>query len=313
MTACYDCPRRCGTNRPPSLGQPGETGICAMPLAPVIARAALHFGEEPCISGSGGSGAIFFSGCSLRCVFCQNYAISAENFGRPVSVARLRQIYGELIEQGAHNINLVNPTHFVRAIAQSLKKPLPVPVVYNCGGYESVESLRLLEGKVQIYLPDLKYADNRLAARYSGAPDYFERTRAAILEMTRQTGPYQLDQNGLLRRGVLIRHLILPGETENSKRVIDWVADTFPPGTVLFSLMSQYVPCGRAADFPGLNRTLHQREYDEVEAHLFLRGIEDGFLQELSSAQSSYIPAFDLTGVLAGEEKKAMSEDRDRQ
>ncbi len=312
MAACYDCPRRCGVNRPVSCEQEGETGVCAMPLTPVIARAALHFGEEPCISGFGGSGAVFFSGCSLRCVFCQNYAISAENFGRPVSVERLRQIYGELIAQGAHNINLVNPTHFVRAVAQSLKKPLPVPVVYNCGGYESVESLRLLEGKVQIYLPDLKYADNRLAARYSGAPDYFERACAAILEMVRQTGPYQLDEDGLLRRGVLIRHLILPGETGNSKRVIDWIADTFSPGMVLFSLMSQYVPCGRAVDFPGLNRTLYQKEYDEVEGYLFSQGIEDGFLQELSSAQSSYIPAFDLTGVLAKEEKAA-PEDRDRQ
>lgn len=310
MAACCDCPRRCGADRPLLEGQPGKTGVCAMPFSPVIARAALHFGEEPCISGYRGSGAVFFSGCSLRCVFCQNYAISAENFGRPVSAERLRQIYGELIAQGAHNINLVNPTHFVRAIAQSLETPLPVPVVYNCGGYESVESLELLKGKVQIYLPDLKYADNRLAASYSGAPDYFERACAAILEMVRQTGPYQLDEDGLLSRGVLIRHLILPGQMRNSKQVIDWVADTFSPGTVLFSLMSQYVPCGRAADFPGLNRTLYQKEYDEVEEYLFSRGIEDGFLQELSSAQSEYIPAFDLTGVLTKEEREAQKPGR---
>ncbi|MCI5808355.1 MAG: radical SAM protein [Oscillospiraceae bacterium] len=269
-----------------------------MPFAPVVARAALHFGEEPCISGERGSGAVFFSGCSLRCVFCQNYGISAENFGEEITVSRLREIYQELIGKGAHNINLVNPTHFVRAIAQSLEEPLPVPVVYNCGGYELVESLRRLEGKVQIYLPDLKYADDRLALRYSGAADYWERAREAIAEMVRQTGPYCLDEAGMLQSGVLIRHLILPGQVQNSKRILDWIADSFPAGTVLVSLMSQYLPCGKAENFPEINRTLYQEEYDEVEAYLFQKGIEDGFLQELSSADDAYIPAFDLTGVL---------------
>lgn len=269
-----------------------------MPFAPVVARAALHFGEEPCISGERGSGAVFFSGCSLRCVFCQNYGISAENFGEEITVSRLREIYQELIGKGAHNINLVNPTHFVRAIAQSLEEPLPVPVVYNCGGYELVESLRRLEGKVQIYLPDLKYADDRLALRYSGAADYWERAREAIAEMVRQTGPYCLDEAGMLQSGVLIRHLILPGQVKNSKRILDWIADSFPAGTVLVSLMSQYLPCGKAENFPEINRTLYQEEYDEVEAYLFQKGIEDGFLQELSSADDAYIPAFDLTGVL---------------
>ncbi|HAO69812.1 MAG TPA: radical SAM protein [Ruminococcaceae bacterium] len=269
-----------------------------MPFAPVVARAALHFGEEPCISGERGSGAVFFSGCSLRCVFCQNYGISAENFGEEITVSRLREIYQELIGKGAHNINLVNPTHFVRAIAQSLEEPLPVPVVYNCGGYELVESLRRLEGKVQIYLPDLKYADDRLALRYSGAADYWERAREAITEMVRQTGPYCLDEAGMLQSGVLIRHLILPGQVQNSKRILDWIADSFSAGTVLVSLMSQYLPCGKAENFPEINRTLYQEEYDEVEAYLFQKGIEDGFLQELSSADDAYIPAFDLTGVL---------------
>ncbi len=269
-----------------------------MPFAPVVARAALHFGEEPCISGERGSGAVFFSGCSLRCVFCQNYGISAENFGEEITESRLREIYQELIGKGAHNINLVNPTHFVRAIAQSLEEPLPVPVVYNCGGYELVESLRRLEGKVQIYLPDLKYADDRLALRYSGAADYWERAREAIAEMVRQTGPYCLDEAGMLQSGVLIRHLILPGQVQNSKRILDWIADSFPAGTVLVSLMSQYLPCGKAENFPEINRTLYQEEYDEVEAYLFQKGIEDGFLQELSSADDAYIPAFDLTGVL---------------
>lgn len=304
MAVCRDCPRRCGVERPDSFQTAGKMGICSMPFAPVVARAALHFGEEPCISGSRGSGTIFFSGCSLRCVFCQNYRISTENFGQEVSVFRLREIYDELIAQGAHNINLVNPTHFVRAIAQSLKEPLPVPVIYNCGGYESVDSLRMLEGKVQIYLPDFKYVDNQLAIRYSGTADYFEQAGAAIREMVRQTGPYRLDQDGMLCSGVLIRHLILPGQIQNSKQVIDWISDCFPAGTVLFSLMSQYLPCGRAADFPEINRRLYQQEYDEVEEYLFQKGIEDGFLQELSSADHAYIPNFDLTGVLSGTKNK---------
>ena len=298
VPVCLECPRRCGTERPESFGSVGKTGACSMPFAPVVARAALHFGEEPCISGERGSGAVFFSGCSLRCVFCQNYGISAENFGEEITVSRLREIYQELIGKGAHNINLVNPTHFVRAIAQSLEEPLPVPVVYNCGGYELVESLRRLEGKVQIYLPDLKYADDRLALRYSGAADYWERAREAIAEMVRQTGPYCLDEAGMLQSGVLIRHLILPGQVQNSKRILDWIADSFSAGTVLVSLMSQYLPCGKAENFPEINRTLYQEEYDEVEAYLFQKGIEDGFLQELSSADDAYIPAFDLTGVL---------------
>ena len=297
MSACYDCPRKCGVLRPATVDGAGTFGVCAMPTEPVVARAALHFGEEPCISGEKGSGTVFFSGCSLKCVFCQNYEISAKNFGQQITTERLRSIYFELMEQGAHNINLVNPTHFVRAIAESLREPISVPVVYNCGGYESVSSLKKLEGKVQIYLPDLKYSDDSLALRYSSAPDYFETAKAAILEMVRQTGPYQTDGDGMLQKGVLIRHLILPGHTENSKKIIDWVADTFPKGTVLFSLMSQYVPCGKAAGYPPLDRPLTQEEYDEVEEHLFARGIEEGFLQELDSADTAYIPAFDLTGV----------------
>lgn len=297
MPVCYDCPRRCAVDRPDQMGTQGKMGFCRMPLQPVIARAALHFGEEPCISGSRGSGTVFFSGCSLRCVFCQNEEISAKNKGEAVSVGRLREIYLELAEQGAHNINLVSPTHFVRAIAASLETPPPVPVVYNCGGYESVESLRLLEGKVQVYLPDLKYSDPQPALRYSGAADYVQVAHEAIDEMVRQTGPYRLDEQGMLVSGVLIRHLVLPGQVENTKGVIDWVADHFPPGTVLFSLMSQYVPCGRAANFPEINRPLRQKEYDTVEQYLFDKGIEDGFLQELSSADKGFIPAFDLTGV----------------
>lgn len=288
---CYLCPRRCGVDR--SL----ETGACRMGETPVIARAALHFWEEPCISGERGSGAVFFSGCALRCAFCQNGKISHGGFGKEVSAGRLREIYKELIAAGAHNINLVNPTHFVPAVLSSLEGGLPVPVVYNSGGYERVETLRMLEGRVQIWLPDLKYSDDALARRYSAAPGYFETAKAAVREMFSQSGPYRMDGDGLLQSGVVIRHLVLPGQLENSKRVIDWVADTFKPGEVLFSLMSQYLPLGRAADFPEIDRELTEREQEEIERYLFESGIEDGFVQERSAADRRYIPEFDLTGV----------------
>ncbi len=236
MAVCTLCPRRCERVRP--------EGYCRMGERPRLARAALHFGEEPCISGTQGSGTVFFSGCSLRCVFCQNHQISAEGFGQEVSAARLRSIFEELIDKGAHNINLVNPTHFAHAIGKALERPLPVPVIYNSGGYDRVETLRRLEGKIQVFLPDMKYALTEPAARYSGAEDYPQTAKNAIIEMVRQTGAYRMDKDGLLTNGVLIRHLILPRNVNNTRRVIDWVANTFPKGTVLFSLMSQYTPCG---------------------------------------------------------------------
>lgn len=289
MSPCTLCPRKCGRLRP--------DGFCRMGENPRVARAALHFWEEPCISGTRGSGAVFFSGCSLRCVFCQNQEISAGGFGKDISVERLREIFGELIAMGAHNINLVNPTHFAGAIAEALDKPLPVPVVYNSGGYDRVETLRMLDGKVQVYLPDMKYAQAELGARYARAADYPEVAKAAIQEMVRQTGPYQLDENGMLVSGVLIRHLVLPGHLQNTRQVIDWVAQTFAPGTVLFSLMSQYTPCGDLSHTPELNRRLTKREQAAAEEYLFAAGIEDGFVQERASAKQEYIPAFDLTGV----------------
>ena len=289
MPPCTLCPRKCGRLRP--------DGFCRMGENPRVARAALHFWEEPCISGTRGSGAVFFSGCSLRCVFCQNQEISAGGFGKDISVERLREIFDELIARGAHNINLVNPTHFAGAIAEALDKPLPVPVVYNSGGYDRVETLRMLDGKVQVYLPDMKYAQAELGARYARADDYPEFAKAAIQEMVRQTGPYQLDENGMLVSGVLIRHLVLPGHLQNTRQVIDWVAQTFAPGTVLFSLMSLYIPCGDLSHTPELNRRLTKREQDAAEDYLFAAGIEDGFVQERASAKQEYIPAFDLTGV----------------
>ena len=266
-----------------------------MPEAPVVARAALHQWEEPPISGERGSGTVFFSGCSLGCVFCQNEQISHRDFGRPITVARLREIFFELIAQGAHNINLVNPTHYAHVVAQALEEPLPVPVVWNSGGYDRVETLRALEGKVQIYLPDLKYMTPEYARRYSGAADYPQVAQAAILEMYRQTGPC-VCEDGLLQRGVVIRHLLLPGRLAEAKAVMDWVAGHFAPGLVLFSLMSQYLPWGRAAQLPQLNRRVRPSEARAAEGYMADLGLE-GFCQESASAQADYIPPFDLTGV----------------
>lgn len=287
---CNDCPRKCNAHR----GKTGG-GFCRMGADPVIARAAPHYDEEPVISGTRGSGAVFFSGCSLRCRFCQNYDISHDNYGQKVSVSRLREIYFELIEQGVHNINLVNPTHFTRAILESLVGGLPVPVVWNTGGYECVETLRQLEGKVQVYLPDLKYIDTDSARKYSAAANYFEYALKAIKEMLRQTGPVKIDENGIIQSGVIVRHLILPGCAEESMRILDWIAENLPGAWV--SLMAQYLPFGNIECVDQLNRRLTQEEYDKVVDHLMALGLEDGFVQELSSSDEKYIPAFDLTGV----------------
>lgn len=291
---CNLCPRNCGAQRTESAG----AGICRMPASPVIARAALHQWEEPPISGSNGSGTVFFSGCSLKCVFCQNEQISHENFGKPVTMERLRQICLDLIAQGAHNINFVNPTHYAHVLAELLEQPLSVPVVYNTGGYDRVDTLRTLEGKVDIYLPDLKYLDSGCARRWSAAADYPETACAAIEEMFRQTGPCVFDGDGLLKRGVIIRHLVLPGQLEGAKAVMDWVSARFAPGEVLFSLMSQYTPWGRAKTDPslGLDRTLRRAEARSARNYMSILGLE-GFVQEDSSAQAGYIPLFDLTGV----------------
>lgn len=291
---CNLCPRKCNVKRAP-LAENGK-GFCGVGTLPKIARAGLHYWEEPPISGENGSGTVFFSGCNLHCTFCQNEKISRGAFGKVISVKRLREIYFELIEKGAHNINLVTPTHYIEAVCESLEEPLPVPVVYNCGGYESVEALRLLEGKIQIYLPDFKYADNTLAERYSNAPGYFETAANAIKEMYRQVGDYEIDENGIMKKGVIIRHLILPGQSENTKSVIDWVKSEFRPEQVMFSLMSQFTPI-LTCKKDELYRRLTEEEYNEAADYLFESGIEDGFMQELSSAKEEYIPPFDLEGV----------------
>ena len=291
MMVCSLCPRLCRAERTETAGR----GHCRMPELPVVARAALHQWEEPPISGTRGSGTVFFSGCSLDCVFCQNDQISHRDFGKGVTVERLREICQALIAQGAHNINFVNPTHYAHVVARLLEEPLPVPVVWNSGGYDRVETLRALEGKVDIYLPDLKYLTPALAERYSGAADYPAAAVAAIREMVRQTGPCQME-DGLLKRGTVIRHLVLPGHLAEAKGVMDFVAGEFPAGTVLFSLMSQYLPQGRAGEFPQLDRRLRGSEARAAQAYMEALGLE-GFTQEGSAADAGHIPPFDLTGV----------------
>ncbi len=291
MYICNDCPRKCNAKRK-ALADSGK-GFCNMGENPVIARADLHFWEEPPISAQNGSGTIFFSGCNLQCIFCQNEKISRGKFGKEITVNELKNIYQELINKGAHNINLVTPSHFTDAIVKSLDVPLSVPVVYNCGGYEAIETLKKLDGLIDIYIPDLKYVDNTLAKKYSKAPDYFETATKAIKEMHKQVGNYIIDDNGVMKKGVIIRHLILPGQLENTKGVIDWIKESFKPGEVLFSLMSQFTPIP-SCNIDSLNRRLKQEEYDIIEDYLYESGIEDGFMQELSSASEEYVPPFNL-------------------
>lgn len=298
MTLCYVCPHRCGVDRPANMSDTtGCFGSCGVGLAPIVARAGLHMWEEPIISGTKGSGTVFFSGCNLHCVFCQNYDISCNGFGKEITIERLKEIYHELIAQGAHNINLVTPTHFTEAVLQSLAEPLPVPVVYNTSGFETQDTLRRLKGKVQIYLPDLKYSDDMAAIKYSNAPYYFRIATEAIKEMYNQVGDYHIDDNGIMTKGVIIRHLIMPGMPDNTKRIIDWIAANFKPGQVMFSLMHQYVPCGRANEYSEINRKVTDEEYKELESYLLQSTIEDGFVQEGDAACKDFIPCFDGTGV----------------
>ncbi len=290
---CNLCPRRCNADRSSAAGL--KRSICRASDDIEIALVSLHAWEEPCISGKTGAGTIFFSHCNLRCCFCQNQPISRGGVGKAITPERLRQIFRELIDQGAACLDLVTPTHFTPAILEALGDEVwPVPVVWNCGGYEDPETLRQLEGKVQVYLPDLKYALPGSAKRYSGAEDYFQWASAAILEMFRQTGPYRME-NGLLKQGVLIRHLLLPGELENTRRVIDWVAESFRPGEVLFSLMSQYTPQPGAEG--KLARHVTKAEYRAAVEYMENCGITDGYTQERTSAREEYTPAFDLRGI----------------
>ena len=280
---CQLCPRRCGADR-----TNGELGFCGCPGEALVAKTMLHKWEEPALAGSGGSGAVFFGGCTLGCRYCQNAAISGGPAGKAVDSAGLRRIFEELIGMGAENIDLVTPTHFLPTVLPALEPKLPVPVVYNCGGYERMETLKELEGKVNIYLPDMKYAEARLAKSLSGAADYFPRAKAAIREMVRQTGPVVWEGEKIVR-GTIIRHLILPGHVDNSLKILDWIGSAFAPGEVLVSLMRQYTPMG---NLPApLNRRVTDEEYDAVLSWMYLNDLE-GFTQEAEAADQSFIPDF---------------------
>ena len=280
---CNLCPRMCGVDR-----SAGQRGFCGCPDTALVAKTMLHQWEEPALSPGGKSGAVFFGGCTLGCKYCQNAAISGCAVGVPTDADGLRQIFVSLITQGAENIDLVTPTHFLPTVAQALEQTLPVPVIYNCGGYERVQTLQALAGKVDIYLPDLKYANAALGAMLSGAADYFEMATAAIREMVRQVGApvWQGDQ---LKKGVIIRHLILPGHVENSLRVLDWIGENFAPGQVLVSLMRQYTPMG---GLPApLDRRVTDEEYDAVLSWMYLNDLE-GFTQDSAAADTAFIPDF---------------------
>jgi len=292
---CSLCPRRCGVDR-----AAGETGFCRAPARPKVALADLHFGEEPCLTGTAGSGTVFFSHCNLRCAFCQNFEISQEDLGRTLDADRLARIFVDLQDRGAHNVNLVSPTPYAPGVARAVRRArdlgLSVPVVYNTGGYENVEVLELLEGLVDVYLPDLKYGSEEPARRYSGAPDYFAVATAAIKEMYRQVGAPVLDENGLIRRGLIIRHLVLPGHVADSLRVLEWIAANLPPA-VYVSLMAQYFPTHRAVAMPPLDRRVTAGEYGQVVGRLMDLGLDNGYVQEREAATDEYVPDFDLRGV----------------
>lgn len=286
---CSICPRHCNVDREKVLG------YCKSKSGFRVARAALHFWEEPCISGKNGSGTVFFSGCNLRCAFCQNYEISRDNKGIDITDEKLIEIFENLIEQGAQNINLVNPAHYAERLADILSRwDSPVPIVYNSSGYEEAETLKKLRGLVDIYLPDLKYIRPDKALRYSKAEDYFDKASAAILAMRNQVE--DSFDGDVMKSGLIVRHLILPQNTNSSLAIIDWLSDNLPDTYI--SLMAQYVPCGELDDLPEINRTITKREYNKVVDYAVNKGLEKLFVQELSSADEKFIPAFDFTGVI---------------
>ena len=282
-SACALCPRNCQVNR-----TAGQTGYCGCPDTALVAKTMLHKWEEPALAGSGGSGAIFFGGCTLGCRYCQNRAISAKPAGHKVDSAGLRRMMEDLVSQGAENIDLVTATQFLPTVIPALTPKLPVPVVYNCGGYEKAETIAALGGLVDIYLPDMKYADDSLAGKLSGAKDYFTVASRAIVEMAQQVGSVQWDGERVVK-GVIIRHLVLPGQVENSLKVLDWIGETFAPGQVLVSLMRQYTPMpGMEAPF---DRTVTEEEYQAVLSWMYLNDLE-GFTQEAGSGDAAFIPDF---------------------
>ena len=286
---CRLCPRNCGADRQKS------NGFCKSGKLSSVARADLHMWEEPCISGSRGAGAVFFSGCSLRCVFCQNHEISHTPYGQVLSDDALARVFLHLRDKGAHNINLVNPTHFAKNIINALgmvKKELGIPVVWNSGGYEKSETIASLHGLVDIFLPDLKYVSPALSGKYSSAPDYFDYAKSALDEMFRLVGYPEFDGDGMMKKGVLVRHLVLPSNVEESKKVIDHLAQNYDTNKLYVSLMCQYFPTHKAFDFPEISRRLATHEYQKVLKYAREKGIINGFCQEKSSAKEEYVPQF---------------------
>lgn len=299
LSECKICPRKCGVDR-----TAGKTGFCHASYLPKVALVSRHDWEEPPISGTKGSGTVFFSHCNLNCIFCQNHNISQSGFGQEISVGRLAEIFLEQQERGVHNVNLVSAVQYIpqtaKAIEMARKNGLTIPVVYNSNGYESLDGLKLLEGLVDIYLPDFKYWDDKLGIAYSNCSHYRETAAAAILEMRRQTGADILDENGLMKKGLILRHLVLPGHYKDSFQILNWIREHLGEETFV-SLMSQYTPMHRAKEIKALSRKLTTFEYEKVVDHFFEIGLKNGFMQKRSSATSDYTPDFDLSGVLCSE------------
>ena len=295
LKSCTLCPRECKVDR--TIGQ---TGLCGMTSKIKVARIAPHYYEEPPISGESGSGAIFFSGCNLKCIFCQNYNISTNNFGKEISINKLAQKMIELQNKKVHNINLVTPTHYIpqirEAIKQAKKMGLTIPIIYNTSSYEKVESLKMLDGLIDVYLPDLKYFDDFLAIRYSKAPNYFNTAIDAIEEMYRQTGPVVLDENGLIKKGLIVRHLMLPNQIEDSKKILEYLHLIYNDN-IYISIMNQYTPLEQVKNIDELNRPITKKEYDDLIDYAYDLGIYNAFVQEEETCKESFIPDFDLTGV----------------
>ncbi len=295
LKSCTLCPRACGVNR-----LKGERGFCGASDQIKAARAALHFWEEPCLSGELGSGTVFFSHCTLQCIFCQNYQISSCQKGRKISSQRLCEIFLSLEQQGAHNINLVTPTHYIpqilEAVFRAKEQGLTLPIVYNSSGYERKETIALLKGAVDIFLPDFKYMDDEMALKYSHAPDYARYAKESIRQMVEQAGKPEFDENGMMKKGVIIRHLMLPGQLSDTKKIIRWVYETFGD-RVYLSLMNQYTPTEQVKGIPELNRTITRKEYDKAIDFALRLGITQGFIQEGGTASESFIPNFDGEGI----------------
>lgn len=296
MEKCNICPRKCNIDR-----DNGKTGFCGVPSDRIIAaRAALHMWEEPCISGEEGSGTVFFSGCTLRCVYCQNYDIARAVTGKEITKERLVEIFLELQAKGANNINLVTPTHYTKEIIWAVKKAreegLHLPIVYNCSGYESVKTLKNLESIVDIYLTDFKYMQNAMAKKYSKAEDYPEVAKRALDEMFRQQPEAEFDERGMMTKGIIVRHLLLPGYLDNAKEIVKYVYETYED-KVFLSLMNQYTPLPQVESFPEINRKVTEEEYEELVDYAIEIGVESGFIQEGETAEESFIPAFDCEGI----------------